>query len=70
MKVVISISAKLAFKPRYSGGETKTILYVLWANTQKKIDYLKYIVAWLCSSTTEELNIPYWSICLTDGFTF
>ena len=37
---------------------------------KKDIDYLKYIVAYLCPSTIKILNIPYQSIYFMDGFSF
>ena len=32
--------------------------------------YLKYIVACLCSNTTEIMNIPYQYLYFMDGFTY
>ena len=67
MKVVICISTKLAFKPALLW-EWK--ISNLKTESAKKIDYVKYIITYLCSSNTEILNISYQSIYFMNGFTF
>ena len=58
MKIDICISAKLAFKLCYSGGgvkdfKQKNCIICLVCKRAEKIDYLKYIVAYLCSINNE-----------------
>ena len=48
----------------------KNCIVCLVSKSAKKIDYLKYIAACLCSSTTEILNISYQSIYFMDSFSF
>ena len=66
MKVVLCI------KPHVTLGvkdfKHKNCIVWLLSKSTKKIDYLKYIVAYLCSIATEILNIPYQSIYLSIHF--
>ena len=39
--------------------QRKNCIVCLVSKSAKKIDYLKYIVAYLCPSATEILNLPY-----------
>ena len=58
MKIDICISAKLAFKLCYSGVgvkdfKKKNCIICLVCKSAEKVDYLKYIVAYLCSINNE-----------------